>query len=570
MIEDEKEKKVEEEIDSMVVEGNEETTKGKESLVSDIKESMEEAKKETLIEDSSVQDKKVGSKKTKKVVLILSCILVIILIVVVFLLIGGQKKEKIVEEEKDRLPLPELADGARGELGIDKNINEEVIDQYLNRSDSVYRDMRMLEDPGNYASIGGDSMLSGYIKGFEIIPLPYIMEVSGLPESVGDTYQGRTLFSVTEDGKYVANYKESMSIIEKYFPKDKYIFLMCGGGGYAGMMKNFLVSLGWDTTKIYVVGGYWFYKGENNVEVKKVIDGKTTYDFDNVPYIKIDFNQLTPDNIELETSHVNVEKVNLSPQQLSLVIGEKYNLTTTILPANATERRATWTTSDESVVTVDNNGSLIAKKEGKASISIKTLDGEFVATTEVTVTKKPVVNYLTLSDISKELREYDDLEKKIEKYWDERNNLLHDEEGNMKDECWDEEGVETEECRLIELEYIYKEEDNRIAQRNIINKLMKNKKTFIVVFEESACYEREFSPSISMQKILNNNKIPHFVVDPTLDPEFEKSKLYFENFYETFIIIAKDGQIYTYAKDDATFKKDADLKKWLQKYIEIK
>ena len=48
-----------------------------------------------------------------------------------------------------------------------------------------------------------------------------------------------------------------MDIIEQIFPKDKVIFLMCGGGGYAGMTKNFLVSMGWDENKIYNVGGYW-------------------------------------------------------------------------------------------------------------------------------------------------------------------------------------------------------------------------------------------------------------------------------------------------------------------------
>ena len=47
------------------------------------------------------------------------------------------------------LPEPELSAGERGELGIDKNINESTIDQYLGRPDAVYRDVRMLEDPGN-------------------------------------------------------------------------------------------------------------------------------------------------------------------------------------------------------------------------------------------------------------------------------------------------------------------------------------------------------------------------------------------------------------------------------------
>ena len=42
------------------------------------------------------------------------------------------------------LPVPELSEGQRGELGIDKNVNESTIDEYLNRSDAVYRDLRML------------------------------------------------------------------------------------------------------------------------------------------------------------------------------------------------------------------------------------------------------------------------------------------------------------------------------------------------------------------------------------------------------------------------------------------
>ena len=76
------------------------------------------------------------------------------------------------------LPKPEITGGERGQLGIDKNINEQTIDNYLNRSDSVYRDMRMLIDPGNYSAIGGDSYLSGMIKGFEVVPYPLLTEVS--------------------------------------------------------------------------------------------------------------------------------------------------------------------------------------------------------------------------------------------------------------------------------------------------------------------------------------------------------------------------------------------------------
>ena len=200
-------------------------------------------------------------------------------------------KIKINVKDMNKLPKPELTEGLRGELGIDKNINEKTIDKYLNREDSVYRDVRMLDDPGDYEAIGGDSKLSGFVKGFEVISLPYIIPVKGLPEAVGDTYLGDTLFSIN-DGKYVPNYKESLSILEYIFPKDKNIFIMCGGGGYAGMMKNLLVSLGWDENKIYNVGGYWYYEGKNNISVKRNDNGEVVYDFWKVLYHDIDFSKL--------------------------------------------------------------------------------------------------------------------------------------------------------------------------------------------------------------------------------------------------------------------------------------
>lgn len=220
-----------------------------------------------------------------------SVIVAVILVTVAFLL-----GKYAFPERRISLPMPEVSEGQRGELGIDKNVNESTIDQYLDRSDAVYRDLRMLKDPGYYEAIGGDSYLSGFVRGFEMVPFPYLVNVSGLPEAVGDTYDGDTLFSF--DGTtYTPNYQESMEILEALFPKDKTIFLMCGGGGYSGMMKKMLVALGWDADKIYVVGGYWYYEGENNVEVKHVMDdGQVVYDFYKVPMHEIDFNQLTKNN----------------------------------------------------------------------------------------------------------------------------------------------------------------------------------------------------------------------------------------------------------------------------------
>ncbi len=225
--------------------------------------------------------------------------LILMLVIITSIVVGGLGSYFIFDsnqEEKieELLPKPEIAEGLRGEqFGIDKNINEATIDDYLNRSDTVYRDMRMLKDPGNYEAIGGDSYLSGFIEGFEVVPYPYLVNVKGLPEEVGNTYTGKTLFTLSSDGSYIANYQESTEILEYLFPKDKNIFLICGGGGYAGMTKSMLIALGWNENKIYNVGGYWNYKGNHSISTVNNHDSKTKYDFWKVNYHDIDFDNLT-------------------------------------------------------------------------------------------------------------------------------------------------------------------------------------------------------------------------------------------------------------------------------------
>lgn len=194
----------------------------------------------------------------------------------------------------DTLPKPQIAGGMLGEMfGLDANVNTDSIDKYLFRGDSVYRDMRMLIDPANYEAIGGDRYLSGFVAGFEAVPLPLIVPVNHtLPPEVGESYTGPTLF-VIENDTYVPAYKESLDIIKYLFPQDKNILLMCGGAGYAGEMRNLLLALGWDAEKVYNTGGYWYYTGTNDVKVKRInAEGKTVYDFYKVSYHDFDFESL--------------------------------------------------------------------------------------------------------------------------------------------------------------------------------------------------------------------------------------------------------------------------------------
>lgn len=221
----------------------------------------------------------------KKLIIIITIFIIMVSIVGIYLIVNI----------KDELPKPELSSGQRRTLGIDKNINEKTIDKYLDRKDSVYYDVRMLKDEADWEKIGGDSYLSGFVKGFEVLPYPYLVDDSinkDLEKIVGEGYIWKSLFT-NNNGNYKSNYKESLEILEYFFSKNKNIFLMCGGGGYAGQTKKLLVSLGWDENKIYDVGGYWYYSGKNNIKVKVKRNKKDTYDFWKVTYHNIDFTTLT-------------------------------------------------------------------------------------------------------------------------------------------------------------------------------------------------------------------------------------------------------------------------------------
>ena len=224
----------------------------------------------------------------------------LIVLVIISLVIGGLCGYSF-NNKSDLKPLPaqEKSEGLRGVYDIDKNINEKTIDNYLGRSDVVYRDVRMLEDTATWENKGGERDLTGFVEGFEVIPYAYLTEFpqeyidQKKSENVSGLYQGKTLFRL-ENGKYIANYKESMDILEYIFPKDKTIFIMCGAGGYANFTKQMLGSLGWDTSKIYNVGGYWNYEGNRRVSTK--IEGSNKCDFSKVPYHNIDFDRLTEVN----------------------------------------------------------------------------------------------------------------------------------------------------------------------------------------------------------------------------------------------------------------------------------
>ena len=190
--------------------------------------------------------------------------------------------------------LPVAEPNPENPFGVDMNVNMDSIDDYLKLSDAVYRDMRMPVDPYDYDAIGGSSIASATIEGFAMIPYPKLAPCLNMPEALGDGYDGPTLFSIDENGSYLANYAESEAILERLFPKDRAILLMCGAGGYAGMTRNLLVGLGWNGDMIINVGGYWDYSGDRSLSVLSEDSGDGLYGFNGTEFYDIDFTHLTP------------------------------------------------------------------------------------------------------------------------------------------------------------------------------------------------------------------------------------------------------------------------------------
>jgi len=73
-----------------------------------------------------------------------------------------------------------------------------------------------------------------------------------------------------------------------------------------------------------------------------------------------------------------------------LAIDETVQLTTTVTPANADDTMVSWNSSNAEILTVDQNGLVTAITSGTATISVKTNDGDFTQTCEITV-EVPVI-----------------------------------------------------------------------------------------------------------------------------------------------------------------------------------
>ena len=109
---------------------------------------------------------------------------------------------------------------------------------------------------------------------------------------------------------------------------------------------------------------------------------------------------------------VRASAIELSDSEKKLNVGKSFTITATVKPDNAWNRTVTWSSSDPSIATVDENGTVTAIAEGEAIITAESADG-VTAECKVTVEKKDSFGKKLLNVITAPFRVIINLFKKL-------------------------------------------------------------------------------------------------------------------------------------------------------------
>lgn len=82
---------------------------------------------------------------------------------------------------------------------------------------------------------------------------------------------------------------------------------------------------------------------------------------------------------------VYTESVEVDKEEIDLYVNETTNLSATVTPSNADVTGVQWSSSNKNVASVSADGTVKGLSPGRSIITVKTLDGDFVTSCEVTV-----------------------------------------------------------------------------------------------------------------------------------------------------------------------------------------
>ena len=110
--------------------------------------------------------------------------------------------------------------------------------------------------------------------------------------------------------------------------------------------------------------------------------------------------------IEPDKNPVHVTGVTISPASATIKIKERFALSATITPDDASNKGMVWSTSDKNIATVSADGVVVGVAAGEATITVSTNDGNKTSTCVITVSNEVMEAYVLEVDAAD--AEYDD------------------------------------------------------------------------------------------------------------------------------------------------------------------
>lgn len=145
------------------------------------------------------------------------------------------------------------------------------------------------------------------------------------------------------------------------------------------MIRSPIPSTGWNRW------AFWYFGYSYPVTEVSVPDSGLYYMwiYFSGENIKNIYGCILVDNLQPD---ISLDSISL-PATAKVELGKTLTLTPTYNPTTATNKILTWSSSDETVATVDNSGKITPKKIGSTIITIVSKDGNKKATCTVTVTQ---------------------------------------------------------------------------------------------------------------------------------------------------------------------------------------
>ncbi|WP_326514174.1 Ig-like domain-containing protein [Clostridium intestinale] len=194
--------------------------------------------------------------------------------------------------------------------------------------------------------------------------IKYIETNDGRIKDTSHDYNGTRHLSLQGDKIIIKFYGTKFRIIATRWNNSGKNNLISIDGVESGTFSNFTDNLTVSTTRRVLV-----YE-KTDLEL-----GVHTIEMTATEEMMFDAIDVNSEGYLVDASTVAANEISLNKTSLSLNVGQVEGLIATLKPDNADNKSVTWSSSDESIATVDENGKVTAIKEGSVTITAKTADG---------------------------------------------------------------------------------------------------------------------------------------------------------------------------------------------------